>query len=136
MAGLVPAIHVFSFRARGLPPDDRLRYADAEPRAARSLRAASRRHEGCIMKGLLAGATLVVAILLVGAAAFAQGACSRACASAGQQCQRNGSELGAACGRACGKRASCVAACEKQQVSVAAECARQYRFCVRGCGGR
>jgi hypothetical protein len=72
MAGLVPAIHVFSFRARGLPPDDRLRYADAEPRAARSLRAASRRHEGCIMKGLLAGATLVVAILLVGAAAFAR----------------------------------------------------------------
>jgi hypothetical protein len=136
MAGLVPAIHVFVFarvarrRTTGfvtLMPS-RVRLVCSVPLPAVT--------KGCIMKGLLAGATLVVAILLVGAAAFAQGACSRACASAGQQCQRNGSELGAACVRACGKRASCVAACEKQQVSVAAECARQYRFCVRGCAGR
>ena len=88
------------------------------------------------MKALLASAAIVVALVLASDAAFGQGACSRVCASAGQQCQRNGSELGAACARACGRRASCVAACEKREFAIAAECARQHRFCVRGCGGR
>jgi hypothetical protein len=86
------------------------------------------------MKALLAGAAVVLTLVLAGDA-FAQ-SCTGACRSANSQCQKSAGQAGAACLRGCGGRASCMATCQKQERAVTGPCGRQYQVCVRACRGR
>lgn len=88
------------------------------------------------MQTLLGLAAVVAACLPLASRADAQGSCSRLCARADAECQRQVGDLGAACRRHFGAAARYAAECERRERAYSGACTTRYRQCVRVCGDR
>jgi hypothetical protein len=82
------------------------------------------------------GSVIVLACLVFGEVAFAQGGCSATCRRYNAECQRQLGVAVAQAGRACAGNATCESARRRQQRAYANACNTSYRQCLRNCGGR